>query len=127
MPETNATPPLPEQNISVSQERHTTHFEVTLLVLKSIVILTIIVFSVINNVLVIISVVLYRRLRHINNYFLVSLAFADLFVALFAMTFKATVEITGKWNFSFMMCDFWNSMDVHRIYLVSTLHLCCIS
>jgi hypothetical protein len=37
-----------------------------------------------------------RRLRHVNNYFLVSLAFADLCVALFAMTFNATVEITGR-------------------------------
>jgi hypothetical protein len=32
----------------------------------------------------------------VNNYFLVSLAFADLCVALFAMTFNATVEITGR-------------------------------
>ncbi len=41
---------------------------------------------------------LCRRLRHVNNYFLVSLAFADLCVALFAMTFNATVEITGRWD-----------------------------
>ena len=32
-----------------------------------------------------------------NNYFLVSLAFADLFVAIFAMTFNATVEISDRY------------------------------
>jgi len=135
MLEGNITKALSDENFSVSSHegiffdeggRYLSHLEITFLVLKSIIILTIISFSVINNVLVIISVVLYRRLRHINNYFLVSLAFADLFVALFAMTFKATVEITGRWNFSFFMCDFWNSMDVHAS-TVSTLHLCCIS
>ena len=52
--------------------------------------------AIINNSLVIISVVLYRKLRHVNNYFLVSLAFADLFVAIFAMTFNANLEISGK-------------------------------
>ena len=30
-----------------------------------------------------------------------SLAVADLLVACFAMTFNATVEITGKWNFGY--------------------------
>jgi hypothetical protein len=45
---------------------------------------------------VITSLFFGRRLRHVNNYFLVSLAFADLCVALFAMTFNATVEITGR-------------------------------
>lgn len=134
MLEENTTIAGSDENFSVASHegiffgggRYLSHLEITSLVLKSFIILTIIGFSVINNVLVIISVVLYRRLRHINNYFLVSLAFADLFVALFAMTFKATVEITGRWNFSFSMCDFWNSMDVHAS-TVSTLHLCCIS
>ena len=68
------------------------------------------------------SVILFRRLRHIKNYFLVSLAFADLSVALFAMTFNATVEITGKWNFGLLMCNFWNSIDVH----VSTVSTCLL-
>ena len=51
--------------------------------------------AIVNNSLVIISVILYRKLRHVNNYFLVSLAFADLFVAIFAMTFNANLEISG--------------------------------
>ena len=72
-----------------------THLDITLLVIKCIIIITIILLAIINNILVIVSVILYRRLRHVNNYFLVSLAFADLLVALFAMTFNATVEITG--------------------------------
>ena len=66
-----------------------------LLVFKIAVLLSIIFLAMINNILVIISVILYRKLRHVNNYFLVSLAFADLFVAMFAMTFNATLEISG--------------------------------
>lgn len=69
--------------------------DVIVLVLKSVILMTIIFLAIINNILVIISVVLYRKLRHVNNYFLVSLAFADLFVAMFAMTFNATLEISG--------------------------------
>ena len=68
---------------------------VIVLVLKSVILIAIIFLAVINNILVIISVILYRKLRHVNNYFLVSLAFADLFVAMFAMTFNATLEISG--------------------------------
>ena len=67
-----------------------------LLLLKSFTLITIILMAIINNSLVIISVILYRKLRHVNNYFLVSLAFADLFVAIFAMTFNANLEISGK-------------------------------
>ena len=67
-----------------------------LLLLKSFTLISIILMAIINNSLVIISVILYRKLRHVNNYFLVSLAFADLFVAIFAMTFNANLEISGK-------------------------------
>ena len=66
------------------------------IILKCFILTTIILLAIIDNSLVIISVVLYRKLRHVNNYFLVSLAFADLFVAIFAMTFNATLEILGK-------------------------------
>ena len=64
--------------------------------LKCIVLVSIILLAIFSNLLVVISVFRYHKLRHINNYFLVSLAVADLMVACFAMTFNATVEITGN-------------------------------
>ena len=95
-------------------------------VVKAIVLISIILLAIFSNLLVVLSVQRYHKLRHINNYFLVSLAVADLLVACFAMTFNATVEITGQWNFGYRICDLWNSLDVH-FSTVSTLHLCCIS
>ena len=65
-------------------------------VMKALTLILIIVVAIFSNLLVIFSVVLYRKLRGINNYFLVSLAFADLLVACFAMTFNATQEILGR-------------------------------
>ena len=103
-----------------------TYLGITLFIIKCFIMISIILLAVINNILVIISVILYRRLRHVTNYFLVSLACADLCVALLAMSFSASLEITGKWNFGSFMCDLWNSMDVH-VSTVSTLHLCVIA
>jgi hypothetical protein len=87
---------------------------------------TIIFGAVLGNALVIISVFRHRKLRIITNYYVVSLALADLLVALCAMTFNASVELTGKWMFGQFMCDVWNSLDVY-FCTVSILHLCCIS
>lgn len=49
-----------------------------------------------------------------------------LLVALCAMTFNASVELSGKWLFGPFMCDVWNSLDVY-FSTASILHLCCIS
>lgn len=51
---------------------------------------------------------------------------ADMLVALGAMTFNASVELSGKWLFGSIMCDLWNSLDVY-FSTASILHLCCIS
>ncbi|XP_037092275.1 octopamine receptor beta-2R-like [Pollicipes pollicipes] len=82
--------------------------------------------SVLGNLLVIVSVLLHRRIRVVANYFVVSLALADMLVALCAMTFNASIQITGQWRFGPVMCDAWNSFDVF-FSTVSILHLCCIS
>ena len=65
-------------------------------VVKAIILITIIIAAIFSNLLVVISVARYRKLRHINNYFLVSLAIADMFVACFAMFFSASTEVLGK-------------------------------
>ncbi|XKL59066.1 hypothetical protein PGB90_000082 [Kerria lacca] len=86
----------------------------------------IIIASICGNLLVIVSVMRHRKLRIITNYFVVSLAFADMLVAMGAMTFNASVQINNKWLFGYFMCDVWNSLDVY-FSTASILHLCCIS
>lgn len=52
---------------------------------------------------------------------------ADMLVALCAMTFNASVELSGgKWMFGPFMCNVYNSLDVY-FSTASILHLCCIS
>lgn len=100
--------------------------DVLTLALKSLIFGTIIVGAVLGNALVIISVQRNRKLRVITNYFVVSLAMADMLVALCAMTFNASVELSGRWLFGAFMCNVYNSLDVY-FSTASILHLCCIS
>ncbi|XP_068216212.1 octopamine receptor beta-2R-like [Palaemon carinicauda] len=99
---------------------------ILVLVLKGLVMFAVIVASVLGNLLVIVSVARYHKLRVITNYFVVSMALADMLVALMAMVFNASVQLTNTWLFGPLMCDLWNSMDVY-FSTVSILHLCCIS
>ncbi|XP_050595781.1 octopamine receptor beta-1R-like isoform X1 [Bombus affinis] len=99
---------------------------VILLTAKAMVMGFIILCALFGNLLVIVSVMRHRKLRVITNYFVVSLALADMLVAIFAMTFNASVELSGRWLFGYFMCDVWNSLDVF-FSTVSILHLCCIS
>ncbi|XP_015523836.1 octopamine receptor beta-2R isoform X1 [Neodiprion virginianus] len=87
---------------------------------------SIIITAVFGNLLVMVSVMRHRKLRIITNYFVVSLALADMLVAMFAMTFNASVQVTGRWVFGYFMCDVWNSLDVY-FSTSSILHLMCIS
>ena len=76
------------RNVTTEDAIDSSRLSTLLLCVKSIIIVVIIAMAIINNILVITSVILYKKLRHVNNYFLVSLAVADLFVAVFAMTFN---------------------------------------
>ncbi|XP_033166790.1 octopamine receptor beta-3R isoform X1 [Drosophila mauritiana] len=101
--------------------------DLSLLLLKGFIFSSIILAAVLGNALVIISVQRNRKLRVITNYFVVSLAMADMLVALCAMTFNASVELSGgKWMFGPFMCNVYNSLDVY-FSTASILHLCCIS
>ncbi|KYM86550.1 Octopamine receptor beta-1R [Atta colombica] len=110
---------------NISKNHHDIEY-VLLLTLKAFIMIFIILCALLGNLLVIVSVMRHRKLRVITNYFVVSLALADMLVALFAMTFNASVELFGRWLFGYFMCDVWNSLDVF-FSTVSILHLCCIS
>lgn len=94
--------------------------------LLTIVLGAIMSFTVIGNALVIMSVFTYRPLRNVQNMFLVSLAVADIAVALFVMPFNVAYNIMGRWLFGLTLCKMWLTSDVMSC-TASILNLCAIA
>lgn len=86
------------------------------LVIKTCLMGLIIAASIFGNLLVIISVARFRKLRIITNYFVVSLAMADILVALVAMGFNASVIIFRQWMFGYAMCKFFLNL-IYKLIL----------
>jgi hypothetical protein len=87
---------------------------------------SVIIAAVVGNCLVIAGVLRFRRLRTVANSFLVSLAVADLLVALLVMPFSAVQLVVGRWPFGRLTCDLFNANDV-LFSTASLLHLCCVA
>lgn len=85
-----------------------------------------IILAIAGNILVCIAVFTDRRLKHLNNLFIVSLAIADLLVAMTVMTFAVINDIQGRWLFGSVFCNIWISMDI-MCSTASILNLCVIS
>ncbi|XP_030198410.1 5-hydroxytryptamine receptor 4 [Gadus morhua] len=87
----------------------------------------IILMTVFGNLLVMVALCKDRHLRKKKtNYFIVSLAFADLLVALVVMPFAAIELTTGQWFYGEIFCLIRTSLDV-LLTTASILHLCCIA
>ncbi|CAB1318291.1 unnamed protein product [Coregonus sp. 'balchen'] len=87
----------------------------------------IIIMTVLGNLLVMVALCKDRHLRKKKtNYFIVSLAFADLLVAVVVMPFAAIELTTGQWRYGEIFCLVRTSLDVF-LTTASILHLCCIA
>ncbi|XP_026852464.2 adrenoceptor alpha 1Bb isoform X2 [Electrophorus electricus] len=87
---------------------------------------TFIVFAVVGNILVILSVVCNKRLRSPTNYFIVNLALADLLLSTTVLPVSATLEVLDYWLFGRIFCDVWAALDV-LCCTASIMSLCVIS
>ncbi|XP_053277354.1 adrenoceptor alpha 1Aa [Pleuronectes platessa] len=85
-----------------------------------------IVFGIVGNILVILSVVCHRHLRTVTHYFIVNLAVADLLLSSTVLPFSALFEILDRWVFGRVFCNVWAAVDV-LCCTASIMSLCVIS
>ncbi|KAL8591631.1 hypothetical protein ACOMHN_030517 [Nucella lapillus] len=82
---------------------------------------------IVGNLMVIVAVFKELYLRSVTNYFIVSLAIADVMVGGVVMPFAISHEMTrAVWLYGKYWCDLWHSLDV-LASTASILNLCVIS
>ena len=96
------------------------------IIIISILFAIIIIGTLLGNTLVCMAVAIVKKLRSPSNLLIVSLAVADMLVALLVMPFAALLEIRGVWDLGQGFCNTWTSMDV-MLCTASILNLCMIS
>lgn len=85
-----------------------------------------VVFGVMGNVLVIVSVACHHHLHSVTHYFIANLAVADLLLSCVVLPLSASSEALGRWVLGRALCGVWASLDV-LCCTASIFNLCVIS
>lgn len=85
-----------------------------------------VVFGVMGNVLVIVSVACHRQLRSVTHCLIANLAVADLLLSSVVVPLSASSEALGRWVLGRALCGVWASFDV-LCCTASIFNLCVIS
>ncbi|KAF1651552.1 Alpha-2 adrenergic receptor, partial [Aptenodytes patagonicus] len=88
--------------------------------------LAVLLATLVGNALVVVAVSTSRALRAPQNLFLVSLASADILVAVLVLPFSLANEVMGYWYFGGLWCSLYLALDV-LLCTASIGHLCAIS
>ncbi|XP_073770728.1 5-hydroxytryptamine receptor 7-like [Danio rerio] len=116
----------PRSNGSCGEQR-TLDPDLTKTVIVGLMLSSITAVTVMGNTLVVIAVCVVKKLRQPSNYLLVSLAIADLSVAVAVMPFAIVTDLTGGvWLFGEVFCNIFIGMDV-MCCTASIMTLCVIS
>lgn len=84
------------------------------------------VLVIFGNLLVMVAVLCSTKLRTVTNYFVVSLAVADLSVGIIVLPYSIVLEVLEVWIFGHTWCQIWLAVDVW-LCTSSILNLCAIS
>ncbi|CAM9963831.1 unnamed protein product [Lampetra planeri] len=112
----------PLRNDTLHQPEHVSlEWTLSLGVFMSLVVFVILL----GNSLIIASVARFRRLHTQPNYFIASLACADLLMGLIVVPFGATLIVSGTWTWYFgeTFCGFWTALDV--MCVTASIHTLC--
>ncbi|XP_018595355.1 5-hydroxytryptamine receptor 2A [Scleropages formosus] len=93
----------------------------------ALLIAAVIALTVTGNILVIMAVSLEKKLQNATNYFLMSLAVADMLLGLLVMPVSMVTILYGySWPLPSTLCPIWIYLDV-LFSTASIMHLCAIS
>ncbi|KAF6715113.1 5-hydroxytryptamine receptor 2A [Oryzias melastigma] len=93
----------------------------------ALLILVVIAVTVMGNILVILAVSLEKKLQNATNYFLMSLAVADMLLGILVMPVSmVTILYDYRWPLPPDLCPIWIYLDV-LFSTASIMHLCAIS
>ncbi|NXA32671.1 ACM3 protein, partial [Eudromia elegans] len=67
--------------------------------------------TIIGNILVIVAFKVNKQLKTVNNYFLLSLACADLIIGVSSMNLYTSYILMGHWALGSLACDLWLALD----------------
>lgn len=95
-------------------------------IFTAVVLSLIITSTIVGNILVILSVFTYKPLRIVQNFFIISLAVADLTVAILVLPLNVAYSIIGQWVFGIYVCKLWLTCDI-LCCTSSILNLCAIA
>ncbi|KAF6772559.1 hypothetical protein AHF37_07882 [Paragonimus kellicotti] len=87
----------------------------------------VLLFILVGNSLVVLSIFTYQPLQQIQNVLIISLATSDLAVGLFVLPLKIGTHVAdGRWIFGFYLCTFYVTSDVF-FCTASILNLCAVA
>ncbi|XP_065221422.1 muscarinic acetylcholine receptor DM1 isoform X2 [Planococcus citri] len=109
-----------------SSGTHASRFSVTQMVIIAILSGSLSVITVAGNIMVMVSFKIDKQLQTISNYFLFSLAVADVTVGLISMPLFTVYTIMGYWPLGAHLCDAWLALD-YLASNASVLNLLIIS
>ncbi|XP_058248894.1 5-hydroxytryptamine receptor 2A [Hemibagrus wyckioides] len=93
----------------------------------ALLIMLIVVITITGNILVIMAVTMERKLQNATNYFLMSLAVADMLLGFLVMPISMVTILYGySWPLPAILCPLWIYLDV-LLSTASIMHLCAIS
>ncbi|XP_021440438.2 muscarinic acetylcholine receptor M5-like [Oncorhynchus mykiss] len=67
--------------------------------------------TIVGNILVMLSFKVNSQLKTVNNYYLLSLAVADLIIGVFSMNLYTSYILMGYWALGSIACDLWLALD----------------
>lgn len=98
----------------------------TEIILLAVLVTSVMVVVVVGNMLVIIAIATEKSLKNITNWFIASLAVADLLLGLVIMPFSLANLLMGYWIFGNLWCELHSAIDV-LLSTASINNICLIS